>query len=119
MTGDAVPCESLAEGVSHSVWGCLGHRQERRTGPAEGHAIGTSRAASRDGRCHARDKGGPIGLVETIIHGGGQKRVLPTVQSVHEQGCATTIKDGPGPVHPCWQDSTRLCSRKLEVGYRD
>ena len=83
--------ESLAEGVGNSVWGRLGDGQECGASPTEGHATGAGRIASSDGRCHARDKGGPIGLMQTVIHGGGEKRILPTVQGVHEQCRATTV----------------------------
>ena len=74
----------LLEGVRHGVWGGLSDRQERRAGPTESNATGASRIASRNGRSHARDESGTIGLVQTVIHGGGQESILSTMQSMHK-----------------------------------
>src|SRR4029450_4956215 len=118
-TGDAVLRESLAEGVGNRVWGRLDDGQKCGASPTEGHATGTGRIASSDGCCHARDKGSSIGLMQMVLHGGGEQRILPTVQGMHEQGCATTVKDGVGPFHLGWQDSAFLCGGTLEARYGD
>jgi hypothetical protein len=55
--------------------------------------------------------------MQTVIHGWAEKHVLPTVQGMHEQGSATTVKDGIGPLRLGWQDGACLCSGKLEVWY--
>src|SRR4029453_9007938 len=108
-------CKGLLESVCHGVWSCFGDRQESRASSAEGNAMGAGRIASPDGGSHARHEGGTIGLVQTVIHGGGQKRILATMQSMHEQGRATTVKDGIGPAYLGWQDSACLRSGEFEV----
>jgi len=111
--------KSLLEGVRHGVWGRLGDGEERGAGPTEGNAVGTGRIAGRNGRRHARDEGGTIGLVQTVIHGWGQESILSALQGMHEQGRATTVKDGISPAHLGGQDSACLRGGELEVGYGD
>ena len=107
--------KGLLEGVCHGVWSCLGDRQERRASPTESNAAGAGRIASRNGCSHARHEGGTIGLMQTVVHGGGQERILATIEGMHEQGRATTVKDGIGPAYLGWQDSAGLRSGEFKV----
>src|SRR5439155_24728736 len=107
--------KGLLEGVCHGVWSCLGDRQERRASPTESNAAGAGRIASRNGCSHARPEGGTIVLMQTVVHGGGQERILATIAGLQEQGRATTVKDGNGPAYLGWQDSAGLRVVVLEV----
>jgi hypothetical protein len=70
--------------MRHGFWGRLGDGQECGAGPTEGNTVGASGITSGDGGGHARDEGGAIGLVQTVIHSGGEEHILPTLQGVDE-----------------------------------
>src|SRR5262249_45811297 len=105
----------LPQGPGDSLWGCGGKCQECWTSATESNATGAGRIARGDSLSHAWNKGGTVRLVQTVVHGCGQEVIMLTVQSVHQQGNAATVKDGIGPAHLGWQDSTGLRGGELEV----
>src|SRR5262245_56522150 len=107
--------KGFLQGSSHSLWTCGGKSQECRTSATERDAAGTGRIARRDGRGHAWYQGSTVRLAEAVVHGRGQEVIVLTVEGVHQQGNAATVKDGVGPVHLGWQDSTGLRGGELEV----
>src|SRR5262245_58935725 len=94
--------KGLLESVSHSVRSCLSDCQECRASPTERNAAGAGRIASRNGCGHARHEWGTVGLVQTVIHGGGQECILATIKGMHEQCRTTTVKDGISPAYLGW-----------------
>jgi hypothetical protein len=112
-----VLCKSLVERARYGFWGRLGNRQERGTSPTEGNTTGAGSITSGDGGSHARDEGSTIGLVQTVVHSGGEERILPTLQGVYEERRATTVEDGISPADLGWQDSACLGRGKLELWY--
>jgi hypothetical protein len=94
-----VPHKSLVQSARHGFRGRLSNRQERGASPTEGNAAGAGSITGGDGGGHARDEGSAIGLVQTVIHRGGEERILPTLQGMYEECCATAVEDGISPTH--------------------
>src|SRR5215471_10611280 len=105
----------LLQGSGDGLWGGDSKRQECWTSATESNAPGAGRIARGNSLSHAGDKGGTVRLVQTVVHGCGQEIIMLTVQSVHQQGNAATVKDGIGSAHLGWQDSAGLRGRELEV----